>query len=90
MDFLATKLFIHSCFPNTVFVALLRTAVHRTISEAHKLLRHWRVLHLFKIVVLSVADSMLLYVHSLLLLLKCCFTSTETVGLFGTGAQVMK
>ena len=22
-----------------------------------------------------------------LLLLKCCFTSTETVGLFGTGAQ---
>ena len=23
----------------------------------------------------------------LLLLLKCCFTSTETVGLLGTGAQ---
>ena len=25
--------------------------------------------------------------HSLVLLLKCCFTSTETVGLLGTGAQ---
>ena len=24
---------------------------------------------------------------SLFLLLKCCFTSTETVGLLGTGAQ---
>ena len=25
--------------------------------------------------------------QELLLLLKCCFTSTETVGLLGTGAQ---
>ena len=25
--------------------------------------------------------------QSLMLLLKCCFTSTETVGLLGTGAQ---
>ena len=25
--------------------------------------------------------------NKLLLLLKCCFTSTETVGLLGTGAQ---
>ena len=28
-----------------------------------------------------------LYVFEILLLLKCCFTSTETVGLLGTGAQ---
>ena len=39
MDFLAAKLFLKSCFSDTVFVTLLCTAVEKAVSEVHKLLR---------------------------------------------------
>ena len=37
-DCLAAELFLNSCFSDTVFVTLFRTAVETTISEVHKLL----------------------------------------------------
>ena len=37
MDCLAAELFLNSCFSDTVFVTLFRTAVGTAISGAHKL-----------------------------------------------------
>ena len=37
-DCLAAELFLNSCFSDTVFVTLLRTAVETAVSEVHKLL----------------------------------------------------
>ena len=34
----AAELFLNTCFSDTVFVTLLRTAVEAAISEVHKLL----------------------------------------------------
>ena len=39
MDCLVAKLFLNSCFSDTVFVILLRTAVETAVRVAHKLLR---------------------------------------------------
>ena len=36
---LAVELCLNSCFTDTVFVTLFRTAIKRAISELHKLLR---------------------------------------------------
>ena len=60
MDCLATKsfkLFLSSCFSDTVFVTLLRTAAKTAITEVHKLL-HRRGPHLLNVVVLAVADGL--------------------------------
>ena len=38
LDNLLFKLFLNSCFSDTVFVTLLHTAVERAISGVHKLL----------------------------------------------------
>ena len=38
MDCLAAELFLNSCFLDTVFVTLFRTAVKTAITEVHKLL----------------------------------------------------
>ena len=54
---LAEKLFLNSCFSDTVFVTLLRTAAETAISEVHKLL-HRRGPHLLNVVVLAVADGL--------------------------------
>ena len=39
MDRLAAELLLNSCFSDTVFVTLFRTAVETAINEVHKLLR---------------------------------------------------
>ena len=53
----AAELFLNSCFSDTVFVTLFRTAVERAISEVHKLLPAGGV-PLFNTVVLAVADGL--------------------------------
>ena len=56
---LAAELFLDSCFSDTVFVTLLRTAVEPAISEVHKLLGTGGGPHLLNFVVLAVADDSL-------------------------------
>ena len=53
------QVFISSCFSDTVFVALLRSAVETAISEVYELLGSGGVdPHLLNIVVLAVADGL--------------------------------
>ena len=55
MDCLVAKFFLNSCFSDTVFVTLLRTAVETAISEVHKLLGIGGVPMLLLNIVLSLA-----------------------------------
>ena len=52
---LAAELFLDSCFSDTVFVTLLRTAVEPAISEVHKLLGTGGGPHLLNFVVLALS-----------------------------------
>ena len=58
MDRLAAELLLNSCFSDTVFVTLFRTAVETAVSEVHKLLGTGGGPHLLSIDVLAVADGL--------------------------------
>ena len=57
MDCLAAELFLSSCFSDTVFMTLLRTAVETATMRCTVPL-HWRGPHLPSIIVLALADGL--------------------------------
>ena len=62
MDCLAAKLFFSSCFSDTVFVTLIRTAVETEISGVHKLLHTGEVPASSVSLFWTVADSLSVFV----------------------------
>ena len=75
--------------PDSVFVTLFREAVKIAGCGVYKLFRTSEVPTSLTLdfIVLTVAGDLFGLYRSERRLVECCFTSTETVDLLGTGAQ---